>query len=307
MEEKKDKNELVDGSINQNRLISGDFDPSHFFRKDKNFTFAHQKIKKLVAAVYMITNYFDQNEPLKWSLRKLGMDILRLNIDFKDMSLHGAESGENAIRERALELVSLLEVASFAGLVSSMNLSILKKEFNDLLEHIHKTLKDGERTGIRMDETFFSVIPGPVDKHVDESQYETIQSSDRHIGRTVQDNKVFYTEVVQPMQESQSIRNVSNSFSSTPQQNKAVLEGQSEKKEILRDFSPVAVKKNKRQSIIINLLKRKKEVMIKDISSLISDCSEKTIQRELFALVDAGILKKEGERRWTRYSLAGQQ
>jgi predicted HTH transcriptional regulator len=72
----------------------------------------------------------------------------------------------------------------------------------------------------------------------------------------------------------------------------------------LRDFSVVAVKKNKRQSIIISLLKRKKEVMIKDITETITDCSEKTIQRELAALVDEGILKKEGERRWTRYMLA---
>jgi len=33
--------------------------------------------------------------------------------------------------------------------------------------------------------------------------------------------------------------------------------------------------------------------------------SEKTIQRELQALVATGAVKKEGERRWTRYSLPG--
>ncbi|MEK6878241.1 MAG: hypothetical protein AABY22_01465 [Nanoarchaeota archaeon] len=52
-----------------------------------------------------------------------------------------------------------------------------------------------------------------------------------------------------------------------------------------------------------SLIKRKKEIMIKDVVGLINDCSEKTIQRELLTLVDEGILKKEGERRWTRYSL----
>ena len=44
--------------------------------------------------------------------------------------------------------------------------------------------------------------------------------------------------------------------------------------------------------------------MIKDVSPLISGCSEKTIQRELLAMVYAGILRKMGEKRWSRYSLA---
>ena len=44
--------------------------------------------------------------------------------------------------------------------------------------------------------------------------------------------------------------------------------------------------------------------MIKDVSPLIKGCSEKTIQRELLSMVKSGILKKEGEKRWSKYSLA---
>ncbi len=76
------------------------------------------------------------------------------------------------------------------------------------------------------------------------------------------------------------------------------------KEKVLREFGAVAVKKNTRQSIIINLLKRKRDVMIKDISPLIEGVSEKTIQRELLSMVDQGIVRKEGEKRWSRYSLA---
>jgi hypothetical protein len=75
-------------------------------------------------------------------------------------------------------------------------------------------------------------------------------------------------------------------------------------RQVLREFGAVAVKKNSRQSIIIGLLKKKKEIMIKDVSPLIEGVSEKTIQRELLAMVDQGIVKKEGEKRWSRYSLA---
>lgn len=44
-------------------------------------------------------------------------------------------------------------------------------------------------------------------------------------------------------------------------------------------------------------------ISIKDISNYISGCSEKTIQRELNALLEEGRIKKIGEKRWSRYLL----
>lgn len=62
-------------------------------------------------------------------------------------------------------------------------------------------------------------------------------------------------------------------------------------------------KRNNRQNIIIGLLKRKKDLTIKDISLVIKDCSEKTIQRELISLISSGVIRRIGERRWSKYSL----
>jgi hypothetical protein len=62
-------------------------------------------------------------------------------------------------------------------------------------------------------------------------------------------------------------------------------------------------KKSQRQENIISILKGQSNITIKDLSKVIKDCSEKTIQRELLELVDKGVVKKEGERRWSRYSL----
>lgn len=64
-----------------------------------------------------------------------------------------------------------------------------------------------------------------------------------------------------------------------------------------------AFKSNNRQNIILGLLKKKKELSIKDIAMIIKDVSEKTIQRELISLIDAGVITKIGERRWSKYSL----
>jgi hypothetical protein len=65
----------------------------------------------------------------------------------------------------------------------------------------------------------------------------------------------------------------------------------------------VQEKKSERQVSIINALKGHSSLTIKDFTKIIKDCSEKTIQRELLAMVDSGLIKKEGERRWSRYSL----
>jgi hypothetical protein len=62
--------------------------------------------------------------------------------------------------------------------------------------------------------------------------------------------------------------------------------------------------KDNRTEKIINLGKEKGSFNVKDASELFVGISEKTIQRELLKLVATGVLKKEGERRWSTYSLA---
>ncbi len=62
-------------------------------------------------------------------------------------------------------------------------------------------------------------------------------------------------------------------------------------------------KKDSRQIKILTLLRARSNLSIKDFASVIPECSEKTIQRELLELVDKGVVKKEGERRWSTYSL----
>jgi DNA-binding transcriptional ArsR family regulator len=58
-----------------------------------------------------------------------------------------------------------------------------------------------------------------------------------------------------------------------------------------------------RRDAILAVLKAKGPSYIKDISTVVRDVSEKTIQRELSALVAEGVIDKAGERRWTRYTL----
>ncbi|MSR70544.1 DeoR family transcriptional regulator [Candidatus Kaiserbacteria bacterium] len=58
---------------------------------------------------------------------------------------------------------------------------------------------------------------------------------------------------------------------------------------------------SERMSLILELVRKRKSLSIKEIASVIKGCSEKTIQRELAALISQGLVRKVGERRWSLY------
>jgi hypothetical protein len=65
--------------------------------------------------------------------------------------------------------------------------------------------------------------------------------------------------------------------------------------------TPSSENKSKRQETILSFIRERKSAGIKDIASLFSDMSEKTVQRELSALVSIGKITKRGEKRWSVY------
>lgn len=58
---------------------------------------------------------------------------------------------------------------------------------------------------------------------------------------------------------------------------------------------------SERMSLILELVRKRKSLSIKEIAEVIKGCSEKTIQRELGELIRQGLIKKVGERRWSLY------
>lgn len=64
-----------------------------------------------------------------------------------------------------------------------------------------------------------------------------------------------------------------------------------------------AVDSDRRERIKV-VLSAKGEATIKDITDIITDVSSKTIQRELNAMIEDNLIKRHGERRWSKYSLA---
>lgn len=59
-----------------------------------------------------------------------------------------------------------------------------------------------------------------------------------------------------------------------------------------------------RTNRIKTVLEAKPEATIKDLSEIITDVSTKTIQRDLNSLIASGEVIRQGERRWSKYSIA---
>jgi hypothetical protein len=233
-----------------------------------------QKPEKIASALYLITSFFLDQEPVKWKLRSLASDLVSLGVSLYSSLFKEREAARMETRSVVLEMVSLLAVTKNAGLISEANHSLLNQELLKYLENLGFPAGLREENGVPvLSQNFFASEekePKPIENH-----------EPFLIKNKIHEEPVSYLPSL-PKQEVQK----------------------EEREKPLKEFGAVSVKKNSRQSIIIGLLKRKKEVMIKDISPLISGCSEKTIQRELMAMVQAGILRKTGEKRWSRYSLA---
>lgn len=61
---------------------------------------------------------------------------------------------------------------------------------------------------------------------------------------------------------------------------------------------------SERAERILDYIRRQGSVSIKEIATTIKGCSEKTIQRELISLIQAGLVRRVGERRWSHYEPA---
>lgn len=292
--------------------------PSISFAGDMNsFTLSlAKKCERLATAEYLVTSFLSDNEPLKARLRSLALDLMR------DASLvrSGTIAGEGSALENLLanigDTLALLELAFIGGLISEMNFSILKREYVSLRDatDIKKASRDS-RTDSILGDKFFGTPEIASHPHLapvlsprsDLKKFEprvsplyttaSAQMSDRNPKGQQKSPRTDLGNF--------GLRSVLGDSSKTPQGH--IQKSPRSDLENLGQRSVLGgapnIQRDSRRTRIIKLIKDKREVAIKDIIEHFPDLSEKTIQRELVSLTDSNVLKKSGERRWSRYSL----
>jgi hypothetical protein len=276
----------------ENKPIEQESAPSGFgslmlFNRNSHFAYIYRKTEKLVTAVYMITNFIKDNEPLKWKIRENALELMALNIAFNTVSLSERRDLIREYQALSLEIVSLSGIARHAGLISEMNYQILSREFSNLVSVIEKdeNKKSNEETVI-LDPGFFEV-PNP-ESQTTLGSLPIASEAKGEPSRTSNDSVLYKGHEASFRAPSREERKT-DYLSLKDAREKASKSGDG---------------KDSRQAVIIKLLSKKSGLNVNDFVDSIKGVSVKTIQRELLAMVASGVLKKEGERRWSTYSLA---
>lgn len=214
----------------------------------------YKKSERIAAAIFLVSDKISDTENLKTKIRSLSLDLVSLCISIKDDLNYDYKNKIHLLEKNILELMALINITSISGLLSSMNASILRNEFEAFLKQAASLKSKYETRGADIPNNFFNV-PNDIARNI-----------------TVKDTSYYMPEnmVEMPL--------------------KAI-----DKEHLNR--------KDFRTKNILDLIQSKGNVSIKDISTHIKGCSEKTVQRELNMLINKGIVKKTGERRWSRYSL----
>lgn len=247
-----------------------------------------KKTKNIVTAVYMVTEYIKVNDPIRHELRTSSISILKDVNQIRHISNIDHKTLLNDVHEKFSLVTDLVHISRDLGFVSRMNATILDTEISLLQKYIQTyihqtTLEDNLLSSIHFpDQLFADHLPNPTP-----SNRPTVFSPS-NISGTFSKNK-------QPVFSKQIQFGVTDNKGQT---NRGVYVSNHEKHEDRKTKIMDMIRGHK------NNLTGEVSVMIKDITHAFPNVSEKTIQRELADLVSTGVLKKIGEKRWSKYTVS---
>lgn len=246
------------------------YDPD-LFHNDQQFYLAYRKIEHIVSAIFLITGLIEKNDLLKASIQNHSLQCLAHFVTLigkPDVGVADIQS----VAAHVLHLNALLDIGFWSGQVSHMNVAILQRE----ISATYQMLND---LSLKYKNTFY------ISSSFFKSDKELINDIKDRKGEAHQQKEIIASEV-----KIHKGQDKGHTIKDKPKGQKSL---------VISDLP-----KGQRREAILSLLRTHNNLTIKDFISVVPDCSEKTIQRELLVLVEEGIVRKEGERRWSTYSLA---
>ena len=242
------------------------------------YEFANKKTEKLVTALYMVSDCMDSDDALKGKLRQLGVELLSDMYKLSTLSPMDKHVHISSSLARVNEILSFVEIAYTIGFISEMNTAILKKEFMILIGELENHQKKDKHFTFTLNEQMFSTPEIPSVR-----QPARPHDSSGAGGGLAQVKRTPFNSM-----SFSSVSSVTNLTDRKDRTDKIL--------NLIKDLSRNKAEKK-------DLPAGEAGVSIKDISSSFTNCSEKTIQRELNSLVSKGQLKKTGAKRWSRYAI----
>jgi len=223
----------------------------------------YQRVFALTLALYRVTDLFPKGEILRNHLRAKADEIFEATIEYRH-SLN-ARPDANQLLRKIKTIKGYLRIAHKMQYAHSVNMMVLDREYTALE----------------------NVLQHELEMLLCESNKERENRNDK-------DRNVSFEK--SPV-ESHSLGGMDFSNSLGVRTEKSLASPEINGQHANQSFF------NERQKVILQKLKQVSYVRISDFYASFEQVSTKTIQRDLQNLVDKNILKKEGQKRWTVYSL----
>ncbi len=284
------------------------------------------KVEKIVAALYLITDVMDADLPLTGAIRGESLDLL--NACYRLLTQANVQTPAEISRVvvRIEHVMSLVSIGRIAHHISDMNAQIILAELTRVLELINGEIKIVAKRYATYNHHTGEAQPVISHKILDDVLFDRVAQERKvvHAAHHTRTNtQAGHSQPAhslgspQKLQSPvQSINDIKTTFSSPTSRNDVLnnevkILGDKSQEKIKTTFKTTESKKaaisgigTSRRDEILKVVRSHKDATINDIRSFVMDCSEKTIQREIAALISLGLITKQGDKRWATYQLA---
>jgi predicted transcriptional regulator len=229
---------------------------------------AYRRAERISAALFLLTSHVSDTEPLRLKVRATAVgildDVLALRAEMRSLNSERIVQLKSSVRE----LISLTRILAVAGYVSTQNAAVVAEALDELSSFLAASQRSPLSESASFNREDFLDVREPAPPRAtnrDASQEKDIK------------------EVTETKSNVESVRN--------------------ESKQNVVDKGHLVSVKSGRAKVIIEVLRSGGAMGIRDVASNLPEFSEKMIQRELAVLVQEGLVVKQGEKRWSRYSL----
>jgi len=253
---------------------------------EETYNYLTERIGKITNALYKVTDFLSDKEPLKWSLRSASVRILINIVSLKDKNSQEKIISFAEIFEALNQVIYMLDLVGAGGFIAGLNFEILKREY----EKIGEIIENNKREEILFSDKLFPELS--------DSVHKTHPSSNGHLNID-KGQGLYKGQLGKGQYQNMSIMNndsrIKKVYNKQQLNNDRINLIKNNKKNLIDN------QKDTQSREIIDFVKKNGHVTIKDISSHFPKMSQKTIQRRLLHVVDIGLLEKEGDKRWRRY------
>lgn len=224
----------------------------------------HRRVFDLTLALYRVSDFFPQGEALRKQLREKANDIFGFITEYGYTAEIERESF--FILGKIESLKGYLAIARSMSFVRPINISVLEREYEGLADFFRKELERAKTIPEVLEEK------KTTQKELEElpTWAEFSQKENAHtVPLKQKKNENLNTEV----------------------------------RSMTSEHKPSEGELNNRQKRILERLQEINQAKISDFFAFFDGISSKTIQRDLQDLVTKNLLKKDGEKRWTIYTL----